>query len=150
MWIGDTVYFRSDRDGEYNVFAYDTESKEVRADYQAMRIFRSSATSTGARTHRLRAGRSSCTCSIRSRDEARRCQSASRSDLREFRPRFVKGAKYVREAALSPTGARAVFDFRGEIVTVPGEKGDVRNLTNSVAASTIAARRGRLTASSIA
>ena len=25
MWIGDTVYFRSDRDGEFNIFAYDTK-----------------------------------------------------------------------------------------------------------------------------
>ncbi|MBK5255180.1 MAG: PD40 domain-containing protein, partial [Vicinamibacteria bacterium] len=24
MWIGDTVYFRSDRNGEFNIFAYDT------------------------------------------------------------------------------------------------------------------------------
>src|SRR4029453_16110819 len=47
------------------------------------------------------------------------------SDLRELRPRFVKGARWIREAALSPTGARAVFDFRGEIVTVPGGKGTV-------------------------
>ena len=35
---------------------------------------------------------------------------------------------------LSPSGARAAFEFRGEIVTVPAEKGDPRNLTNSVAA----------------
>src|SRR5205814_4512889 len=43
----------------------------------------------------------------------------------------VKAAKYVRNAAISPSGARAVFEFRGEIVTVPAEKGDPRNLTNS-------------------
>ena len=29
MWIGDTVYFRSDRDGEFNLFAYDTKSKAI-------------------------------------------------------------------------------------------------------------------------
>ncbi|HNJ41391.1 MAG TPA: hypothetical protein PKZ53_12930, partial [Acidobacteriota bacterium] len=34
-------------------------------------------------------------------------------------------------AAISPTGARAVFEARGEIITVPAEKGDPRNLTNS-------------------
>src|SRR5581483_3290490 len=53
------------------------------------------------------------------------------SDLVEARPRFAKGAKYVRNAAISPSGARAAFEFRGEIVTVPAEKGDPRNLTNS-------------------
>ena len=34
---------------------------------------------------------------------------------------------------ISPTGARAVFEAHGEILTVPAEKGDVRNLTNSPA-----------------
>ena len=38
---------------------------------------------------------------------------------------------YIRNVGISPSGARAVFEFRGEIVTVPAEKGDVRNLTAS-------------------
>jgi len=29
-WLGDTIYFLSDREGEYNLFAYDTESRKVR------------------------------------------------------------------------------------------------------------------------
>ena len=29
MWIGDTVYFRSDRAGEFNLFAFDTKGKQV-------------------------------------------------------------------------------------------------------------------------
>ena len=37
--------------------------------------------------------------------------------------------------AISPTGQRAVFDFRGEIVTVPAEKGDPRNLTQTVSSA---------------
>ena len=32
---------------------------------------------------------------------------------------------------LSPTAARAVFEARGEILTVPAEKGDVRVITNT-------------------
>src|SRR5471032_1991744 len=31
VWIGDTVYFRSDRDGEFNLYAYDVKTKVVRA-----------------------------------------------------------------------------------------------------------------------
>ena len=34
-------------------------------------------------------------------------------------------------ARISPTGARAVFEAHGEILTVPAEKGDIRNLTNT-------------------
>jgi tricorn protease len=40
-------------------------------------------------------------------------------------------ARSIRDAGLSPTGVRAVFEARGEILTVPVEKGDIRNLTNS-------------------
>ena len=56
------------------------------------------------------------------------------ADLLELRARFAKGAKYIRSSSISPTGARAVFDFRGDIVTIPAEKGDVRNITNTTAA----------------
>ena len=41
----------------------------------------------------------------------------------------------IQTAGLSPTGARAVFEARGEILTVPAEKGDVRNLTNTPGAA---------------
>src|SRR6185436_18372841 len=30
MWIGDVVYFRSDRAGEFNLFSYDTKTKGVK------------------------------------------------------------------------------------------------------------------------
>ena len=46
----------------------------------------------------------------------------------------MKGGKYIRSAAISPSGARAVFDFRGDIMTVPAEKGDARNITQTAAA----------------
>ncbi|MBL4658665.1 MAG: PDZ domain-containing protein, partial [Flavobacteriales bacterium] len=51
------------------------------------------------------------------------------ADLLELRPRYLEGSKYIRSADISPSGARVVFDFRGDIMTVPAEKGDARNLT---------------------
>ena len=50
-------------------------------------------------------------------------------DLPELRPHYVNVAKRLRSADISPNGARAVFEARGEILTVPAEKGDARNLT---------------------
>jgi tricorn protease len=41
----------------------------------------------------------------------------------------------IQSGALSPTGARAVFEAHGEIFTVPAEKGDTRNLTNTPGAA---------------
>ncbi len=55
------------------------------------------------------------------------------TDLPELRERFAKGSQWVRGGSVSPSGARAVIGFRGEIVTVPAEKGDPRNLTQTPA-----------------
>src|SRR5262249_39993748 len=38
---------------------------------------------------------------------------------------------YISNYSLSPTGARAVFEARGEILSAPAEKGNIRNLTNT-------------------
>src|SRR5262249_19488397 len=65
------------------------------------------------------------------KEKASRLKIGVASDLVETRPRYVKGAKYIRDATLSPSGKRAAFEFRGEIVTVPAAKGDPVNLTNS-------------------
>ena len=55
------------------------------------------------------------------------------ADLAEVRPHFEKiKNQNIDNVALSPTGQRAVFQAHGEILTVPAEKGDIRNLTNTV------------------
>jgi tricorn protease len=131
MWIGDTVYFRSDRNGEFNLFAYDTKSKAIRqltrhADFPIV-----SASAGAGRIVYEQAGRLHLFDPAKS--EGRPLTIGVAADLRETRPRFVKGIRYVRGAHLSPSGARAVFEFRGEIVTVPAEKGDPRNLTSTPA-----------------
>jgi tricorn protease len=46
-------------------------------------------------------------------------------------PRWEDVTTRMNNLALSPTGKRALVEARGEIFTVPAEKGDVRNLTNA-------------------
>ncbi len=129
MWIGEKIYFRSDRNGEYNLFAFDVKSQQITqlthfkdfpilstADTQKSIIFEQAGQ---LHLYDIATGQS------------QKLDITVTTDLAEVRPRFVKGANYIRNASLSPTGARAVFDFRGEIITVPAEKGDPRNLTNS-------------------
>ena len=53
------------------------------------------------------------------------------ADLTEVRPHFQNVAREIRDARISPTGVRAVFEAHGEILTAPAEKGDMRNLTNT-------------------
>ncbi len=135
MWIGDTVYFRSDRDGEFNLFAYDTKDKSLKrvTKHSDFRVL--SASAGGDRIVYEQAGY------LHLFDPAsgasKKLTIGVAADLPETRPRFAretKDRKYIREFSLSPSGVRVAVDFRGEIVTVPAEKGDVRNLTNTPAA----------------
>ena len=50
-------------------------------------------------------------------------------------PRWEDVTSRMTNIALSPTGKRVVVEARGEVFTIPAEKGDVRNLTNSSASA---------------
>lgn len=133
MWLGDTVYFRSDRKGEFNLFACDLPSHQVRqltrhGDFPVL-----SASAGGGRIAYEQAGVLHLLDPKSGNDQ--RLMIGVASDLRETRPRFAKGARWIRDASLSPSGARVAFGYRGEVITVPAEKGDVRNLTNSTGAN---------------
>ncbi len=129
MWMGDVVYFVSDRNGEFNLFSYDTKSKAVRqlTSHDDFPVLWASA--GGGKIIYEQAGY------LHVFDPATgkhvKLTVGVTADLPDRMPRFVKGVRYIRSGALSPSGARAVFDFRGEIVTVPAEKGDPRDLTNT-------------------
>lgn len=127
MWMGEKVYFRSDRNGEFNLFAYDTKNGKLEElthhdDFPVL-----NASCGAGKIIYEQAGRLHVYDPATGKTNDLAIKIAA--DLLELRERYVKGLKYVRNAALSPTGARAVFEFRGEIVTVPAEKGDFRNIT---------------------
>src|SRR5471030_910954 len=133
MWLGDTVYFRSDRNGEFNLFAYDVKSKAVRqltqhADFPVL-----NAAAAGGAIVYEQAGYLH-TLDLAS-GQAHKLTVGVNSDLGLSRPRWVSGAKYIRDASISPSGARVAYEFRGEIVTIPADKGDVRNLTQTSGAN---------------
>jgi len=129
MWIGATLYFLSDRDGEFNVYRFDRDSKSVSSltryeDFPAL-----NASAGAGRIIYEQAGYLHLLDPASGADQ--RLHVGVAADLLEPRPRFAKGAKWVRSASLSPSGSRAAFEFRGEVVTLPREKGDDRNLTRT-------------------
>ncbi|MCD6192602.1 MAG: peptidase S41 [Candidatus Aminicenantes bacterium] len=129
MWVGDKIYFRSDRAGEFNLFVYETTTGKITqlTHYDDFPVL--SASAGAGRIVFERAGH----LFLFNPDtrKAERLTIGVAADLLELRPRYVQGEKYIRSGDLSPSGARAVFGFRGEIITVPAKKGDFRNLTNS-------------------
>ncbi|MGF1633585.1 MAG: LpqB family beta-propeller domain-containing protein [Phycisphaerae bacterium] len=48
-----------------------------------------------------------------------------------IRPRRVNAAEFVQSAGISSTGKRVVVEARGEVFTLPAEKGPARNLTDT-------------------
>ena len=131
MWIGESVYFLSDRDGEFNLYSYDRDLKKVtrRSEHDTFPV--ASATSGAGKVIYEHAGR----IYLYEPDEgkSRRLKIGVATDVLETRPRFATGAKHVRNTDISPSGKRAVLEYRGEIVTVPAKKGDARNLTQTPA-----------------
>ena len=130
MWIGDRIYFLSDRDGPTTLFVYDLKSKQVRKlidnDGARPQVAR-----RRPRRHRLRAVRLDRPLRPGDRKGA---QGRHPHQGRLCRPcsRAGEGEQADRQTpAISPTGARAVFEARGDIFTVPVKKGDVRNLTQT-------------------
>jgi tricorn protease len=133
MWVGQTIYFLSDRAGAVTLFAYDTATKAVRQVVENTGLDFKSA-SAGAGVIAYEQFGTIYLYDLASR-ASKRLDVSVAGDLAEVRPRFMKiEPQRVGSAALSPTGARAVFEARGEILTVPAEKGDVRDLTNTVGA----------------
>ena len=132
MWMGNMIYFRSDRNGEFNLFSYNTATKEIKqlTTFKDFPILNASAGNgiivfeQAGYLHTYSPGESN----------TKRIKVGIATDLLELRSRFAKGADYVRSADISPTGQRVVFDFRGDIVTLPAEKGDARNLTQTTSA----------------
>ena len=129
MWIGEKVFFLSDRDGPVSLFSYDTRSKQVKEEARNTGLDYKSASAGpdgivieqfgSLMLFDLKAGR------------AKQVPVKIAGDLPEVRERMVNLGQRLDMPDLSPTAVRAVFEARGEIVTVPAEKGDARVITNT-------------------
>jgi tricorn protease len=129
VWKGSKVYFRSDRDGEFNVYSYDPASKAVSriSSYSDFPVSSLEGTagdiifSQAGYLHIFNTGT----------NNTAKIKVGIAADLLDQRTRYVKGEQYIRGGDISPSGARVVMDYRGDILTLPAQKGDVFNLTNS-------------------
>ena len=132
MWIGNTIYFLSDRNHTVNLFSYRTDTKQLAqlTQHDDFDIMTASAGSDAivyeqaGYIHLVDAKSGKST----------RLNIEATGDLPWTRPQFKKVASMIRNYTLSSTGVRAAFEARGEIFSVPTEKGDYRNLTQSTGA----------------
>jgi len=130
LWVGDKVYFLSDRNGPVTLFSYDTKSKQVEQVVENKSFDLKSASAGPGGIVYEQFG------SIHLFDTATNTQHpvdiTLHGDLPALEPSLaVIDPHTILNAAVSPTGQRAVFEAHGDIFTVPAEKGDARNLTNT-------------------
>lgn len=129
MWVGNTIYFVSDRDFTANLFAYSVDTKKLTKvtnhdDFDVM-----SASAGPDAVVYEQAGYIHLVDAKTGKEKQLNIEVTG--DLPWARPQFKKVDNMIRAAQLSPGGVRAAFEARGEIFTVPSAKGDYRNLTNS-------------------
>ena len=131
MWAGNKIYFLSDEKGPFTLCEYDTATKKVSE----------TVANNGLPIREASAGPGGIIYSqfgeIHIYDFATHKEHAVTihvaGDFPQVMPHFDSVEKNILSADISPTGVRAVFEAHGEILTVPAEHGDIRNITNSQA-----------------
>lgn len=130
MWVGNDLYFASDRDGTLNLYRHDAEARKIRQVTRETKWDVRWPSSDGLRrivyelngelqVYDMRTGRSQAVAILVPTDGVAK------------RRRRVSATGQIEDYGLSPQGRRAVFSARGDIFTVPAEKGPTRNLTRS-------------------
>ncbi|HKS27584.1 MAG TPA: PDZ domain-containing protein [Pyrinomonadaceae bacterium] len=129
VWLGDTIFYLSDRDWTMNLFAYNTRTKKTRkvtnhSDYDALWPSGGGdqlVYEAGGYIYRLSADGG--------REE--RVPIKVYGDFPDTVPYFKNVKPNIESFSISPGGARALFAARGDIFTAPAKEGEVRNLTDS-------------------
>ncbi len=132
MWVGDTVYFLSDRNGAVSLFAYDTKSKQVSEVIKNDGLdFKSASAGPDAIVIEQFGALQLYDLATH---QAKPVSVRVEGDFPQVRAHFVKvEPKRIHNFGISPTGVRAVMEAWGDIFTVPSDKGDIRNLTRTPA-----------------
>lgn len=130
MWVGDAIYFNSDRTGTYNLHRYDTASGQVTqlTDSSVWDVRWPSDDGRGRIVYELDGGLH--VHEIASGSD-RSIEILVPDDGLQTRPRRIAVDRYIENWGLSPRGERALFVARGDIFTAPIEHGPTRNLTRT-------------------
>lgn len=131
MWIGDKIYFTSDRTGTLNLYSYDvaTAALERLTDGKSWDVRWASA-DAGSGQIVYEQGGELAVYDVKAR-RATKISIDVPTDGLWNRPSRVSAAQYIEDVALSPRGERALIVARGEIFTVPVEPGLTYNLTGT-------------------
>ncbi len=132
MWIGDKIYFSSDRDRVLNIYSYDTGNGKIEqitkhTDYDVRHP------GYGGNKIVYEVGGEIWVLDVTTK-ESKKIPIRVLADMEETRPFLKDVSKDINSIDISPTGKRALIGARGEVFTVPQNDGPTRNLTNNCGA----------------
>jgi tricorn protease len=129
MWIGNAIYFNSDRTGIFNLYRYDVTTRQTEqiTHYQDWDVRWPSA-DDGQIVYELD-GELHIYDTRNGQD--RTLSITVPVDSTTTRPQVVNAADNIESHAVSPGGERVAIVARGDVFTVPIEHGVTRNLTQS-------------------
>jgi len=130
MWIGDKIYFDSDRDDTLNFYSYDPATKKTEQITHSRKwdVRWPGTDHKGQIVYEL--GGELQVLDLRT-GNSRAVSITVPTDGLAMRPSHISVANRIEGAALSPKGERALFVARGDVFTAPIEHGPTRNLTHS-------------------
>ncbi|MES2521697.1 MAG: PDZ domain-containing protein [Gemmatimonadota bacterium] len=133
VWLGETIYFLSDRDWATNVWSYDTRTRALK---QLTTFANADVKALDGVGNTLVFEQDGYLWTLDpARGQPQRLAITVRGDFPWAMARHADVTNSAQSAAIGPNGKRALMEARGEIFTVPVEKGDARNLTRSSGAA---------------
>ena len=130
MWVGDQLYFISDRDNKtLNLHHYDPATRAI-AKVSNEPVWDIRAADAHGGTIIYEAGGRLKTFNVASGAVAELRISIS-PDLPQLQPQWKDASRTIQAVDLSPTGKRVAVTARGDVFTVPVKDGSTRNLTRS-------------------
>ncbi|MBD3180536.1 MAG: acetyl-CoA synthetase, partial [Candidatus Latescibacteria bacterium] len=129
MWVGESIYFTSDRERTLNLFRYDFSTREITrvTSYDYYDVLWPSR--GGDRIVFEKGGYLFWHDTGTGNTE--RIDITLGSDKPYTRPVYRNIKENIGSYTISPSGARAAFAARGEIFTVPAEYGVTRNISRT-------------------
>lgn len=133
LWLGETIYFLSDRDWVENIWSYSPKTKALK---QLTHFTGSDIKWLAGYGNQLAFERDGYLHLYDlSTNQVTQLEITVTGDFPWADVQWEDVSSSAQAASLSPTGKRAIMQSRGDIFTVPAEHGDVRNITESSGAA---------------
>lgn len=133
VWMGNTIYFLSDRDWVSNIWAYQVDNKSLK---QITKFKGSDIKTLSGNNGLLTFERDGYLHTLDpTKGKSKQLSITVRGDFPWAETRWEDVTNRIQSVSLSPTGKRALLEARGEVFTLPAKNGAPRNLTKSSGAA---------------